>query len=712
VANSLGYTRKNFMPPRFRLLDYVVDPALNRITTPSGQTVQVEPKIMDVLVALAEHAGEVVTRDELMQRVWNGVFVSDDALHRAIRELRRVFDDNADAPRAIETIRKRGYRLLPPVQRVGAPGVAKEDARNGGSEAAAGSRGWRQRFAVATLIGAVAVGVAVWWQLGRRATVQTEARVRFMPLTSDPGNEVDPALSAVGRLAFVAHAADGRLHVFTKTGPDAAAVQITRGNATDRAPAWSPDEARLAFVRIDDRGCSIQISAADGREARTVAPCTAADEFRMSWSPDGRFLAVTAGATTPRAPSHIELIDVHDGSRRRVTEPPSAYSGDSSPAFSPSGREIAFVRSISGSISDIFVAPSSGGQPRQVTTDYADVLGVDWEPDGRHLVFSSDRAGGISVWRVPVEGGEPALLAGGGAKLKHPTAARRAGIVAYEDWQYEINLREESTRDDAQPSVPVSPTGDRWNFHPAISPDGTRLAFQSTRSGQYELWLAARDGSDPRPLTRSAIYKSAARWSPDGRHLVFTTRGKDGTSIVDLSVDEGSSRTVLVDAVGAAAPAWAADGRSIYFGSLRSGRWEIWNVDRATGATRQVTADGGYAAIESADGKWLYVARLDRRGLWRRPRDGGPETLVAERVLAEQWPNWGLYDRGVYYVTWPDEGDPCVAVVENGAASPRVLSRLPEYAWSGIALTRDASRVIFAHGDRRASNIGALVVER
>ena len=84
---------------------------------------------------------------------------------------------------------------------------------------------------------------------------------------------------------------------------------------------------------------------------------------------------------------------------------PPAHVGDWAPAFSPDGRDIAFVRSISGSITDIFVVPigvASGATeeapalapPRRVTFDNADVLGVDWEPDGRHLVFSSDRAGG------------------------------------------------------------------------------------------------------------------------------------------------------------------------------------------------------------------------------------------------------------------------------------------------------------------------------
>jgi hypothetical protein len=113
---------------------------------------------------------------------------------------------------------------------------------------------------------------------------------------------------------------------------------------------------------------------------------------------------------------------------------------------------------------------------------------------------------------------------------------------------------------------------------------------------------------------------------------------------------------------------------------------------------------------------------LDRPGLSKRPLAGGPETVVADHVLAEQWPNWGLYDGGLYYLAWPDDGDPCVALLDEsgstqgrngtGSPQPRLLTRLPEYAWSGIAVTRDAARVIYAHADRRSSNIGALQIQR
>ena len=98
----------------FQVGDWRVHPSLNRLAR-NGEDVRVEPKVMQVLECLAEKPGEVVSRDELVARVWAGVFVTDDVLHRAIRELRRVFGDDTAKPTYIETIRKRGYRLIAPV---------------------------------------------------------------------------------------------------------------------------------------------------------------------------------------------------------------------------------------------------------------------------------------------------------------------------------------------------------------------------------------------------------------------------------------------------------------------------------------------------------------------------------------------------------------------------------------------------------------------
>ena len=88
-----------------------VEPSLNSVTGPAG-TIRLEPKVMQVLVLLAAHAGQVVAKERLIQTVWPDAFVTDDVLTRAISELRRVFGDDAKESRFIQTIPKSGYRLI------------------------------------------------------------------------------------------------------------------------------------------------------------------------------------------------------------------------------------------------------------------------------------------------------------------------------------------------------------------------------------------------------------------------------------------------------------------------------------------------------------------------------------------------------------------------------------------------------------------------
>ncbi len=692
----------------FKVHDRIVDPSLNRVTH-GEQTVQVEPKIMQVLVALAERPGEVVSRDELMARVWAGVFVTDDALHRAIRELRRLFEDDSERPAVIETIRKRGYRLIATVETMRPPGESSHTAVAQPSRVATPAM-----VVIAALLFFVTAGalIVVGRSLGPRSAGPPDAGMRFMPLTSDPGNEVTPALSASGRLVYVARGADGRAHIFTKVTPQSGAVQMTNGPDREYAPVWSPDERRVAFVRLTGAGCSIWIADADGNSARMLRPCGTVDEFAMSWSPDGASLALTTGAARLSSPAHIDIVDISSGVARAATSPPAAHIGDMSPAFSPAGRQLAFVRRISGSIADVFVAAVGASEgARRVTFDNADVLGVDWVPDGSHLIFSSDRGGGIGLWRVPAAGGALTLVAGGGAKLKHPSVARRTGSIAYEDWQYEINLREASTADrpPGDEFRAISPTSDRWNFHPQISPDGSRLAFQSTRSGQYELWISDRAGADARQVTHSdGMYKSLPRWSPDGTRLAFVSRTADGAALQLVDIATGQTTTILSDTTILVAPGWSHDGARVYVGSPRADSWQILAVDVHTGRAEPMAIERGYAAAESRDGQWLYYTRLDQPGLRRRPTAGGAEEMVIPHFHVEDWPNWGVLDAGLFYLTWPDDDDPQLVLADADGGHPRPLTRLAEHAWSGVAVSRDGARVIYAHADRREANIGGI----
>jgi adenylate cyclase len=105
---------------------WLIAPGLNKVSS-GGRTVRLEPKIMEVLQCLAQHPGETLSKEQLFQAVWSNTVVTEDVLKRCIAELRRAFDDDARNPRFIETISKRGYRLVAPVSTpaaAGAPAVS------------------------------------------------------------------------------------------------------------------------------------------------------------------------------------------------------------------------------------------------------------------------------------------------------------------------------------------------------------------------------------------------------------------------------------------------------------------------------------------------------------------------------------------------------------------------------------------------------------
>ena len=100
----------------FQVGDWIVQPHVNMLSS-NGRTVPLEPKVMEVLVRLALHAGEVMSQDQLMKSVWPDTFVTQDSLKRCVFVLRKTLGDNAAHPHIIETIRKRGYRIVAPVRR-------------------------------------------------------------------------------------------------------------------------------------------------------------------------------------------------------------------------------------------------------------------------------------------------------------------------------------------------------------------------------------------------------------------------------------------------------------------------------------------------------------------------------------------------------------------------------------------------------------------
>lgn len=148
---------KQDAPDRYLVLDHVVTPATNEIAT-EGRVIRIEPKSMEVLVYLLDHAAQVVTRDALQDAIWGDVVVGDDSLTGAIIKLRKAFGDDARNPRLIETIPKRGYRLIAAVS----PVADREPAEPVPAVAQPAGPGWRIGIVLVAGLAAFGVVLAIW----------------------------------------------------------------------------------------------------------------------------------------------------------------------------------------------------------------------------------------------------------------------------------------------------------------------------------------------------------------------------------------------------------------------------------------------------------------------------------------------------------------------------------------------------------------------
>ena len=691
----------------------------------AGTRINLQGQSLQTLALLLERPGELVTREELRHRLWpKDTFVDfDHGLNAVINRLRDSLGDSADTPRFVETVPRRGYRFIAPVDKGGKNGDVRYQpggesghmrAEVSDSASAAPPRsGWRYSGNVTwpAVVVALAMAAAVSLYVFRLRPFPG-VPMRTSPLTSLPGQERYPSFSPDGnQIAFAWDGGNGdNQDIYITVVGAGVPLRLTTHPAADQKPVWSSDGRHIAFVRSSKEGSGIFVIPALGGPERKIGSLIPDHEWAAgpSWSPDGRLLALSERQA--QAPRSIFLVSIESLEKRKLTSPPMGSVGDCAPAISPDGRTVAFNRvSTAGGI---YLVPVAGGEPTRLTRELGPFCErLAWTANGRELVFSA--YGGApesssSLWRVSASGGKPERLTVGGDNAANPAIASRGNRLAYEQrsqnfdiWQIEVPTATQPSR-----SATKLIASTRAEAGPQFSPDGTRIAFGSDRTGSSEIWVCDTAGSNLVQLTSSGG-AGTPRWSPDGRRIAFD--GFSGSGIHVIDVDGGPSRRVASEHSDGVVPSWSRDGQWIYFASPRTGRSEVWKVPAAGGQAVQITKRGGFAAFESQDGKSLYYAKgMNIGGLWSVAVKGGEEAPVLDFPKASFWGYWALVKTGIYFVN--TEARPQPALQFLSFAGRRVvqvatLDRKPVPFVSGIGVSPDGRWILYTQEDQRSSDI-------
>ena len=614
---------------------HYVEPSLNSVTGPAG-IIRLEPKIMQVLVCLAAHAGQVVPKERLMRTVWPDTFVGDDVLTRSISELRRVFGDDVKEARFIQTIPKSGYRLTAGVSSNAVPDLAAP-APDAGKEPVTAVPQPTRHKRVRILVGIVLVtGIAVggWWIAStRRGHGGPPREPTVTQLTANPPDL--PVMSALispeGK--YLAYADPTGIQVRVIDTGESQRIADTRGMDVY---AWSGDGTRIRAAACDASTCTgWDLSLVGGSRRRSGAVWPVTDAV-IPTSDGSRLLRITGSSR------HLS-VDSGDGSapRHLVDLGPTGsatWSADNERVFFTRGPLLSAVESMSlagGSSSVVFRAP--GGHR------IADA-GLQLR-DGRLLTLLSEKETNIiGIWEVLIDGssgvarGSPRRLTEwrpGGSYIGMYSIGVRSGLrlsSASSDGKRVVMKRDSgygdvfvARFDEHQGRLLDTPrrltSDERGSYPGAWTPDGEAILFNLGQSGSQDIFMQRLAADSAEPLVVGPGNQVLPRMSSDGKWVLFQEpAGAEGSRIMRVPLAGGRPEQVLAT-TRVAWPRCAVRGQCLLFEQDRD-QWIISSLDPLRGKGERlcsipfnrrgedVSPDGNAVALVVEDSRSMNRIRI------------------------------------------------------------------------------------------------------
>jgi Tol biopolymer transport system component len=519
-------------------------------------------------------------------------------------------------------------------------------------------------------------------------------------VTYDRGVEMSPSIAPDGETFVYSRGMGPAADIYLQRVGGRNAINLTkRCTEADTQPAFSPDGSTIAY-RSECDGGGIFVMGATGESSRKLTGSC----FNPAWAPDSKRLVcatetVTYSPTSRGQMSELWIVDTTNGERKLLLE-----SDGVQPSWSPNGFRIAYWGMAGESAQrDLWTIDPAAADPAKSVVRVMDDVAVDWNPvwspDGKYLLFGSDRNGAMNLWRVPIEEksgkprGEPEPVTTPATFSAHYSVSRNGARTLYAAIDQSEAISSVgfdpiagATAGEPHPVI----AGSFLVFNSQVSPDGKYMAV-TNRGGQEDLFVVETATGEVRQLTNDPARDRGATWSPDQSKIYFySQRDTNRYEIWRINADgSGLTRVTFTSGRSVWYPTVSPDGTRLAFYNDEHSYVMALNQPGAKPEQLPAALQGSRQAFNawSPDGTMLAGELRGRAGIVLYSLTGRTYRPITSSGTRPIWLPGG---QEIFY---SDAGRLRIVNVETGAIR-EVVTPLPGV--SGMSLSTDAKTLVFS----------------
>ena len=618
---------------RYLYFDDICIDTHNQLLYRQGETINLAPKVYDLLVFLCQNSHRVISKDELMEQVWTGTLVTENAISRTLVKVRKALADDPKKPRFIITVPRKGYRMVVDFiasdtvsnQPQGSVSLNQTDDFNDDEQQAALVKNNQQSTLTAQplifnqsrttkYIISIAVGVIMLIAIIYALSIKTNPVLQtkqIKPLTREVGVEQYPAVSPdLTKLAYRKDVAGKPSYINIENLTTHVKQSISHARGALSKPVWSPTQDKLAFLYKHNSVCTIswaELSNIKDKDTwQDITECGAQSNPHFVFSPDGQYLYFNDRQSTSHG-YQVFRVNLANNEKDIVNQPITNGLGNYSFDISPDGEKLLMINSEFSPTTRIYTLDIESSTLEQTAQlDYL-MRSVLWHHDNETIIHPSPHPA-YELWQSSLTGNKLAVVASNTSRVKHLSRVNNGKDFSFVSYLLNKDIHFKTivkTKEQVNTELDNSTVMD---YLPTLANKTNQYAFVSKRSTSAEVYLSTSIiAGDKNNSTENAkqlshfnnpvkLYDLA--FSPNDSQLMILADNQ----IYVANIDEISMKKLPLDNIAIVAVSWRNEG-NLLLSIIKNSDWSLmtYNINKEKLSSMPVGYQGGlYSKIDNS----------------------------------------------------------------------------------------------------------------